>query len=238
MTKMKKRTQAGVGSKFGITGMPISEFVEADSPRAKLSKARIEALKQVREQKLKVIDPRGLTPEIQRNRIDCLIFFHVVQFGWGPARKSISRNGKDSWVAYDVPASRESRFGYPDRGRIDGACAKIRKLCPEAKEYQQAFRKFKKARVLYLASETAAKYENWLVGKYDPLRGGRAPNRSGYFYHDHKKKGKKRWKMIEQRKKVRLESKQEIMKATAEMARCRAAIFDTMGVPPEFRSLA
>lgn len=208
------------------------------SPELKLSKARIEALKSIRQQKLKVIDPRGLTPQIQKNRIDCLIFFHIVQHGWGPARKTISRNGKASWVAYDIPASRESRLGYPDRGRIHRACARVRRSRPEAKEYQVAFRRFKKARILYLATETQAKYENYLIGKYDPEQGGKAPCLSMYFYHDHHRQGYLRWRSIEKRKKIRVESKQTIMEATAELARCRAIIFDTMQVPEQFRSLA
>jgi hypothetical protein len=229
------------------------EEAKEPSPALKISKGRIEALKLIRQERLRVIDARGLSPEIQRNRIDCLLFFHVIQFGWGPARKTISRNGKASWVAYDVPASRESRFGYPDRGRIDGACAKIRRLCPEAKEYQKAFARFLQASELYMAARTKKSYSKHLAGEPSDLvrvnpksqqNIRRRRTRVEFINTLIKERiGLKRiaerdFAGTANRKLIRKRAQQVIMEATAEMARCRAAIFDTMQVPEQFRSLA
>jgi hypothetical protein len=64
-----------------VAPITIEELRAEPSPEVKLSKARIAALKEVRKHKLKVIDARGLTPEIQRNWIDCLIFSMFVSLG-------------------------------------------------------------------------------------------------------------------------------------------------------------
>lgn len=227
------------------------EEVQAESPEVKLSKARIEALKLIRQQKLKVIDPRGLTQKIQKNRIDCLIFFHIAQFGWGPATKSISRNGQVKWTASNVPVSWESRFGYPGRGRIFRGCARVRRTCPEAKEYQKAFARFLEVSELYMATKTKKSYNKYLAGKRTPTGRVKAVTESErrkrrvtfikkqiLMLNTLKKIGTKHLKGAVNKKRVRSEARRMIMEATAEMARCRTAIFEIMEVPAQFRNLA
>ena len=100
----------------------------------------------------------GLTRKLFRDRLDCFIFFSLIEKGWGQSERLTSGAVK----VRNCPLSSEVRLGIPSQYRLWRASRRVRMACPfEAQKYKREYRAWKEARRRYLATESDAKW-----GKY------------------------------------------------------------------------
>lgn len=170
-----------------------------------------------------------LDKETQKARLDCLIYFFVVEFGWGKNHNS--------------PVSGMRRLGYPSRGKLWRACVRVRGECPqETKAYQRAMREYREARRRFEAARTKKGWSWYINGRGNPMavalrshiekhrRNSSEKFDSLYF--------KYRYKELLPREKERRRARREMKEASERLKQLRGEIFERMGVPPAFRRLA
>ncbi len=180
-----------------------------------------------------------LTTEIQLARLDCLMFFHLVQFGWGKVR-ILSSGAK---VAENSPVSGERRLGYPTRHRLSMASKRVRTKCmEEAEQYKRAWREWCEARRRWLATETEESWQWYVAGRQNTNsvayrtkvdlshKGGwihfRARRGFRYMFHE-----------LLPRLQERQRARKEMREAQGKLVETKERIFHLMCVPSKFRSL-
>jgi hypothetical protein len=180
-----------------------------------------------------------LTYEIQRARIDCLIFFYIVEYGWGKAHKLPS----GAVIVTDIPVCQMMRLGFPTRYRVDQAVKRVRTICPEETyRYKQAHKAFLETCRRFNAARSEKSWDWYVSGEGNKnsvayrtkvdlshVNGWmhfRARRRFKYMIHELLLR-------LEERKRAR----KEMQEAIATMSEMRGHIFKMMGVPPCFRAL-
>ena len=171
---------------------------------------RIEELKALRRTRIAQEHIHLLTKDVLKARRACFIYFHLIQFGWGPATYL---RGRLSHVRRQIPVSSERRLGYPGRGVCWRAMGWVHQVCPEESAlYERTMLQFLDARRIFRlsAGQTIA-----LVKRRAAING--VPSLWRQYQNAAARKARRSLKTL---------------------ARCRLAIFDKMGVPKEFQTLA
>jgi hypothetical protein len=178
-----------------------------------------------------------LTDEILQARLDCLIFFNLVIYGWGKAKRLPS----GAVVAVDAPASFNERLNFPSRYRLWTASKRVRQTCPEeAARYKRAWRDWREAQKRYLATETEESWQWYRAGK---------SNRNSVAYRSRvdlaRRGGEEHFRKrrlfrytigeLLSRQEERERAWNELREAGAVMEALRERIFELMGVPPALR---
>lgn len=107
---------------------------------------------------------RGIkaTPKLIRARLDCNIFFRLVEEGWGKPKRLPS----GAIVAVDSPLTLDWRLNFPKRSRLAAASKRVRQTCPhEVAQYKKALRDWREARIRLIATETEEAWEWYRAGK-------------------------------------------------------------------------
>lgn len=173
------------------------------------------------------------TKKIHQNRIDSLIFFGLIAYGWGK-RKTLP-NG--TFYYTDCVLTRDSRLGFPTRSRIINASKRIRSECPnETTEYKktykiirEAIRRFKASSSLEGWTEYVKKLNyNYRVSKLRNLSDQEFLHKYGLYklpskLSDYKTENKK--------------AQKDFLKASAKIKKLEELIFTKMKVPPSYRRL-
>ena len=181
-----------------------------------------------------------LTDEIQRARLDCFMFFFLVEFGWGKTR--ILPSG--AVVAENAPVTGMRRLGYPQRYRLSMASKRVRQTCHEETAlYKQARRKWKEARIRFLAAQTERSWKHYVCGEGN--RNSVAyrtrvdlSHRHGWIHFRTRRGFKYMAHELLPRIQERKRAREEMREAEAILSEMRQFIFEKIGVPPEFRQLA
>jgi hypothetical protein len=179
----------------------------------------------------------AITDEIIQARLDCLIFFNLVIYGWGKAKRLPS----GAVVSVDAPASFDERLNFPSRYRLWTASKRVRQTCPEeAAGYKKAWRDWREARKRYLATETEEAWEWYRAG---------SGNRNSVAYRSkvdlNRRGGKEHFRnrrlfryTIDEllpRQEECERAYRESLEAADVMEQMRDRIFELMGVPPALR---
>jgi len=181
-----------------------------------------------------------LTDEIQIARLDCYMFFFLVEFGWGKAR--ILPSG--AVVAEGSPVSGMRRLGYPQRYRLSMASKRVRQTCPEeAARYKQALKEWKEARKRFLATQTERSWKYYVCGEGN--RNSVAyrtkvdlSHRYGWIHFRTRRGFKYMSHELLPRTQERKRARGEMREAETVLSEMRQRIFEKMRVPPEFRRFA
>ncbi len=182
----------------------------------------------------------SLTKEIQKARIDCFLFFFIVQFGWG--KTVVLPSGAK--VAVDAPASGMRRLGYPNRYRLWTASKRVRETCPmEAAQYKQSWKEWQEARRRYLATDNESSWQWYVCGKGNSNSVSYRTKvdlcHNGGEQHFRTRRGFKYMaNELLPRQEERQRALREMRSTAVLMQGLRERIFDLMGVPEEYRSLA
>jgi hypothetical protein len=180
----------------------------------------------------------GLTNEIQKARLDCLMFFILIECGWGKAR--ILPSG--AVVAEGAPVSGLRRLGYPQRHRLGIASKRVRQTCPEETAcYKQARREWKEARRRFLAAQTNRSWKDYVYGGSNSVAYRTAVDlrhQGGWLHFRTRRSFKYMAHELLPRTQERQRAREEMKVAEAILSEMRERIFEKMGVPPEFRRLA
>lgn len=206
---------------------------------------RIAELQAMRKTRLMAQAAAGLPKEMQRARLDCLIYFYTRVFPWkirkrGPNGERLEQRVEEGGV-FDV-----RRLGYPRQWAVQRAISRIHKTCPqESKAYEIALRRFKEARRRFLATETKESWDwylrgkgnsqnvyfrSWMNGRFGGNGFSDEGDTVGYFRYRHEE--------LLPRIGERNRAGWEIKLALKELEDWRAAIFVKMKVPKMFRVLA
>lgn len=181
-----------------------------------------------------------LTNRIFKARLYCHIFFALVLYGW-PKLIELSDGSR---IIKASPISYDQRLGYPSRTKIYTAYKKIRDVCGKESiiSYRQTYKGWKEARRRYLATETEASWGWYLRGEGNrnsvAYRTRVDQARKGGIEHFRTRRG---FKYMAYELLSRQDEKQramaEMQVAEEEMLVLRQQIFDSMGVPKEYRPL-
>lgn len=183
---------------------------------------------------------RGIkvTTKLIRARLDCLIFFRLVEEGWGQTKQLPS----GAIVAENSPLTWDWRLNFPKRSRLAAASKRVRQICSEeAAQYKQAFRDWREARNRYLATETEESWAWYRTGK---------GNRNSVAYRckmDLSRRGGEQYFRTRRlfrytlhellpRPQERERALREMREATDVMIEMRELIFEGMEVPAALRS--
>jgi hypothetical protein len=173
-----------------------------------------------------------------RARLDCLIFFRLVEVGWGQAKRLPS----GATVAENSPLTWDWRLNFPKRSRLAAASRRVRQICSEeAAQYKQAWRDWREARKRYLATETEEFWEWYRAGK---------GNRNSVAYRskmDLSRRGGEQYFRTRRLFRYTLHellprlqegerALREMQEATEVMKEMRELIFERMNVPDALRS--
>ena len=181
-----------------------------------------------------------VTPKLIRARLDCLIFFRLVEEGWGEAKRLPS----GAIVAVNSPLMFDERLNFPKRSRLAAASKRVRQTCPDGAElYKQAWRDWREARKRYLATETE---ESWLWYRAGEGNRNSVAYRSkmdlsrpgGEWYFRNRRLFRYTLHELLPRLQERERAHLELQEATATMTEAREQIFEAMGVPSALRFYA
>jgi hypothetical protein len=181
-----------------------------------------------------------ITTELIRARQDCLIFFRLMEEGWGETKRLPS----GAIVAENAPVSWDERLNFPKRSRQAAASKRVRQTCPgEAAQYKQALRDWREARRRYLATETEESWEWYRAGKGNrnsvAYRSKMDLNHQGGLgFFRTRRLFKYTLGELLPRLQERERANKEMREATARLIEMRDLIFARMGVPPAYRSYA
>jgi hypothetical protein len=182
----------------------------------------------------------GYTDEIHNARADCLMFFILIECGWGRTRRLPS----GAVVAEGAPVSGLRRLGYPQRHRLGMASKRVRQTCPEeAARYKQARKEWKEARRRLLAAQTEESWKHYVSGEGNrnsiAYRSKVDLSHQGGWLHFRTRRGFKYMAHeLLPRPQERKRAREEMKEAEAILNEMRERIFEKMGVPPKFRRLA
>lgn len=189
----------------------------------------------------------GLTPQIQEARLKVLIFLYIRHFGWGkvtikPSKKNPEGRPTYSWS--QNPVQKVKALGYPNEDKIWKAVRDVRAVClEEANLYKKVMAERREAERRYKATTFKHTWEIYLgdggpnslvyQSKVARFRG------KGYFF---KQKGgyvkyKYAFHELLPRMEERKRAKREIKEAEEKLEALKDAIFEKMGVPPQFRRM-
>jgi hypothetical protein len=188
----------------------------------------------------RIISGRRLSNKMFRSRLDCHIFFALVNYGWAKSKRL--DNGEV--VTQASPLSFDQRLGYPTRTRMYTAYRHIRDTCGKERirRYREAYRTWSESRRRYLATATVESWHWYVRGegnrnsvayrtRVDTARRGGIEHfrsRRGFRYMAHELLPR----LDEQQRAVA-----EMAVADNDMAIIREQIFNLMEVPSEYRSL-
>lgn len=182
----------------------------------------------------------NLTNEIQIARLDCFMFFFLMECGWGKTRTLPS----GAVIAEGSPVSGLRRLGYPQRHRLGMASKRVRQTCPEeATRYKQALREWKEARKRFLAAQTERSWKYYVCGEGN--RNSVAyrtkvdlSHQYGWLHFRTRRGFKYMAHELLPRTQERKRAREEMREAEAILSEMQQLIFEKMGVPPEFRQFA
>ena len=181
-----------------------------------------------------------VTTKLIRARLDCNIFFRLVEEGWG----EVKRLPSGAIVAVNYSLMFDERLNFPKRSRLAAASKRVRQTCPEeATQYKQAFRDWREARKRYLATESEEAWEWYRAGKGNrnsvayrskmDLR-----RRGGEWYFRTRRLFRYTLNELLPRLQERERALKEMRDAATIMEELREQVFEAMNVPPALRSYA
>lgn len=220
-----------------ITEQLRNDYPDIDPAKAESVAAEIFEKDERREAARKGIK---ITKELIRARLDCNIFFKLLEEGWG----EVKRLPSGTIVTVNYALMFDERLNFPKRSRLAAASKRVRQTCPEeVVHYKQALRDWREARKRYLATGNEESWEWYRAGKGNrnsvayrskmdlTRRGGeiffRTRRLFRYTLHELLPR------LLERERALR-----EMREATAVMIEMREAIFEGMGVPEAFRTYA
>lgn len=179
-----------------------------------------------------------VTSKLIRARLDCLIFFRLVEEGWGEAKRLPS----GAIIAVNSPLTWDERLNFPRRSRLAAASKRVRQICSEeAAQYKRVFRDWREARNRYLATETEESWEWYRAGKGN--RNSVAyrskmdlSRRGGEWYFRTRRLFRYTLHELLPRLNERERAVREMQEATKVMKEMRDLIFERMDVPAALRS--
>lgn len=176
------------------------------------------------------------THKIFKRRLDCLIYFDLIVYGWG----ELTYNPNGHKVMINSPVSKDPRLGYPTRYQLLEAFYRVRKACPEeTTEYKAAYFRWKVARNRHYASKTKARWDWYVWGQGNSMALA-VRSHIAIWRKTDEKEYRKRYRYytaeLLPRKSEGKRAKREMREEAALLEVYRNLIFEKMGVPGEYRN--